>query len=99
MAEVECEHIRLTLEHTFGNQTAAAELLEMDRNLLRRKMAMVIDDRHVARILVVQRNRLVMFLQTLMQCSGKGKIVRRDRDLLWRGFKQIVERLRVVSPP
>jgi len=38
MDEVEREHIRQTLEHTYYNQSAAARLLEMDRNLLRRKM-------------------------------------------------------------
>ena len=35
MADVEREHIRRTLEHTFGNQSAAARLLKLDRNLLR----------------------------------------------------------------
>jgi DNA-binding NtrC family response regulator len=38
MAEVERDHIRKTLELTLFNQTAAADLLQMDRNLLRRKM-------------------------------------------------------------
>ena len=38
MAELEREHIRATLIHTFYNQTAAADLLGMDRHQLRRKM-------------------------------------------------------------
>ena len=37
-AEVECEHIRLTLEHTGYNQSAAARLLGIDRHLLRRRI-------------------------------------------------------------
>jgi DNA-binding NtrC family response regulator len=38
-AEVECEHIRRTLEHTGYNQSAAARLLDMDRHQLRRRIS------------------------------------------------------------
>ncbi len=38
-AEVECEHIVRTLEHTGYNQSAAARLLGIDRHQLRRRMA------------------------------------------------------------
>ncbi|HEY1599436.1 MAG TPA: sigma-54 dependent transcriptional regulator [Pirellulales bacterium] len=38
MAEVEREHIRVTLAHTFYNQSAAAALLDMDRTSLARKI-------------------------------------------------------------
>ncbi len=37
-AEVECEHIQRTLEHTGYNQSAAARLLGIDRHQLRRRM-------------------------------------------------------------
>jgi DNA-binding NtrC family response regulator len=37
-AEVECQHILRTLEHTGQNQSAAARLLGIDRHLLRRRM-------------------------------------------------------------
>jgi DNA-binding NtrC family response regulator len=37
-AEIECEHIRRTLEHTGYNQSAAARLLGIDRHLLRRRI-------------------------------------------------------------
>ena len=37
--EVECEHIRRTLEYTNFNQSAAARLLDIDRHQLRRRMA------------------------------------------------------------
>jgi DNA-binding NtrC family response regulator len=38
-AEVECEHIRRTLEHVGYNQSAAARLLGIDRHQLRRRIA------------------------------------------------------------
>ena len=38
LAEVERNHILLTLEHTFYNQTAAAQLLGMERHALLRKI-------------------------------------------------------------
>jgi DNA-binding NtrC family response regulator len=38
LAEMEEEHIRRTLEETFYNQTAAAELLDVDRKQLARKI-------------------------------------------------------------
>jgi DNA-binding NtrC family response regulator len=38
-AEIECEHIRRTLEHTGYNQSAAARLLGIDRHQLRRRIA------------------------------------------------------------
>ena len=37
-AEVECQHILRTLEHTGYNQSAAARLLGIDRHQLRRRM-------------------------------------------------------------
>jgi len=36
--DVEREHILRTLKHTYFNQSAAARLLRIDRNLLRRKI-------------------------------------------------------------
>jgi len=38
LAEIECEHIRATLAHTFYNQSAAARLLHIDRASLARKI-------------------------------------------------------------
>jgi len=38
MVDIECEHIRMTLERTAFNQTEAARLLGMDRYMLRRRM-------------------------------------------------------------
>ncbi|MCC7085655.1 MAG: sigma-54-dependent Fis family transcriptional regulator [Pirellulales bacterium] len=38
LADIERQHIRATLEHTFYNQTAAAELLNIDRASLARKI-------------------------------------------------------------
>ena len=38
LAELECDHIRKTLQETFYNQSAAARLLDVDRKLLARKI-------------------------------------------------------------
>jgi len=38
LAQMECEHIRRTLQETFFNQSAAARLLGIDRKLLARKI-------------------------------------------------------------